>query len=197
MLLCPICIARLSVQALNLDSILKTKTRKSWLVREKFKNFKGLVKTFSKSTFWAVSGCNDYTLFARGELDSIDVLPSLKTFTSPSECHLCLGILDINKFDSYRQKFRESVENWPLTKENSAKEVQLLISIPASILLLEKIIFFKLRKEFPDANVKELSPVSLKEIIKTVCYYKTFDKSKVFISSERFVQHWIRFENPS
>lgn len=150
-----------------------------------------ILKNFLLNTFWAVLGCNDYTLFARGELDSIEVLPSLKNFTSPSECHLCLGILNINKFDSYRQKFRESVENWPLTKENSAKEVQLLISIPASILLLEKIIFFKLRKEFPDANMKELSPVSLKEIIKTVCCYKTFDKSKVFISSERFVQHWI------
>ena len=131
-------------------------------------------------------------MFASGDLSSWEGSEELANLSSDTQCHLCLGILNRNKFDSYRQKFRELVENWPLLKENPAKEVQLLISIPSSITLLEKIIFLKMKKDFPNSCIKELSPVSLKEIIKTICCQDTFKESKVFISSERFVNHLIQ-----
>ena len=60
---------------------------------------------------------------------------------------MCFGFLTRSKFGEYKDAIRNSVKKWPLEKEASVKDFQMLITVPAIMPLIENIVYYTIKKE--------------------------------------------------
>jgi len=143
-----------------------------------------------------LSGNRDIEQLVNG--NDLKASESLSSVICAKDCHLCLGILQRENFDDYKRAFRSSVEGWPLNSNQKVSDVQLLISVPAIITLLEKIAISKLKTSFPDEEWKDIHPMNMKDILKTICGEKPFgDDSQILVISDSLLKCEMKFENKS
>jgi len=131
-------------------------------------------------------GCNNFTKFYE-TAESLPVDEKLQKFLNPDSnttqpCIMCFGFLTRSKFGEYKDAIRNSVKNWPLEKETRVRDLQMLITVPAIMPLIENIVYYTIKKEVPEVILP--NNINLKEILKTVCCNNLLENCLIQAESE-------------
>ncbi|CBY31022.1 unnamed protein product [Oikopleura dioica] len=131
-------------------------------------------------------GCNNFTKFYE-TAESLPVDEKLQKFVNSETmsnqlCIMCFGFLTRSKFGEYKDAIRNSVKKWPLEKEASVKDFQMLITVPAIMPLIENIVYYTIKKEVTEVILPD--NINLKEILKTVCCNDLLENCLIQAESE-------------